>query len=228
MAQEKDLRTDICPYCSQKLKKIPGSKTKCPHCGNHIYVRTNSKKEIVTCTEKQLNEIEFDWELQRLKQWILNQVWYEPQSEVLKDLNQTKDKWDLENQKYTIEDLEVCVYNFILHQSALRKNYFAMAEMHRNLAGIDIRENKDPIKNMELAEKYSKMCDDDLNKKSEFYAETQPTIVPEEIKPKRKFFTNNWFINLILLGLYAFILISFWPLTIFGLFVYFVIKIVKK
>lgn len=28
-----------CPYCKQGLGKVPTQKTKCPHCGNFIFVR---------------------------------------------------------------------------------------------------------------------------------------------------------------------------------------------
>jgi predicted RNA-binding Zn-ribbon protein involved in translation (DUF1610 family) len=37
---ELDQRKAECPSCHQALKKIPGSKTKCPHCGEYMYVRT--------------------------------------------------------------------------------------------------------------------------------------------------------------------------------------------
>lgn len=38
-----------CPYCSEKLEKKPGSKKKCPHCGQYIYIRGGEMK---TETEK--------------------------------------------------------------------------------------------------------------------------------------------------------------------------------
>ena len=43
-----------CPYCNNGLKRIPKSKTKCPSCGNFIYVRTtiNGQKFAVTEYEK--------------------------------------------------------------------------------------------------------------------------------------------------------------------------------
>jgi hypothetical protein len=30
----------VCPYCKQILLKMPGRKTKCPHCGEYIFVRS--------------------------------------------------------------------------------------------------------------------------------------------------------------------------------------------
>lgn len=36
----KDLRKAECPSCHGALKKIPGAKTRCPHCGEYMFVRT--------------------------------------------------------------------------------------------------------------------------------------------------------------------------------------------
>jgi len=36
-----DTREAICPNCRGALKKVPGSKTKCPLCGEFMYVRTD-------------------------------------------------------------------------------------------------------------------------------------------------------------------------------------------
>jgi hypothetical protein len=36
-----DTREAICPNCQGALKKVPGSKTKCPLCGEFMYIRTN-------------------------------------------------------------------------------------------------------------------------------------------------------------------------------------------
>jgi len=49
-----DLRKAECPYCHQTLKKIPGAKTKCPHCDGVMFVRTRLKdfaRVIVTSAE---------------------------------------------------------------------------------------------------------------------------------------------------------------------------------
>ncbi len=29
----------MCPYCNEKLEKVPKRKSKCPHCSKYIYVR---------------------------------------------------------------------------------------------------------------------------------------------------------------------------------------------
>jgi uncharacterized Zn finger protein (UPF0148 family) len=51
-----------CPSCNGELKKFPARKTKCPHCGNFIYVKRapgESEKRLVT--EAQAAEIEAQW-----------------------------------------------------------------------------------------------------------------------------------------------------------------------
>lgn len=52
----------ICPYCNQALEKRPGRKTKCPHCGNYILVRTRpSDQKKVLVTEALAQEIDEQW-----------------------------------------------------------------------------------------------------------------------------------------------------------------------
>jgi hypothetical protein len=49
----------ICPCCGESLEKKPGRKKKCPHCGNHIYVRTRpSDGEKVLVTVAQMKVID--------------------------------------------------------------------------------------------------------------------------------------------------------------------------
>lgn len=51
-----------CPYCNKELVKFPGRKTKCPHCGNFIYVRTKpGNKQRILIKENQIEQIEQEW-----------------------------------------------------------------------------------------------------------------------------------------------------------------------
>jgi hypothetical protein len=57
-----DARVAECPYCKGALKKIPGAKTKCPRCGEFMYVRTSSTdnaRKVVT--KEQADKIAEDW-----------------------------------------------------------------------------------------------------------------------------------------------------------------------
>jgi len=58
-----------CPYCKQQLDKAPARKTKCPHCGNQIFVR---KRELVTEEEAQV----LDW-VSRLEDYGLTEQKFE-------------------------------------------------------------------------------------------------------------------------------------------------------
>lgn len=53
---------DCCPYCKEKLDKVPKRKSKCPSCGDYIHSRTrpfDNKKVLVTANQK--DEIELEW-----------------------------------------------------------------------------------------------------------------------------------------------------------------------
>lgn len=59
-----DGRKAECPYCKGALKKTPGAKTKCPHCGQFMYVctsPTDNTRKVVTRVEA--DRIEEDWAL---------------------------------------------------------------------------------------------------------------------------------------------------------------------
>jgi len=70
----KDTRKAECPYCNKALEKIPAKKTKCPHCGQFIIVRTNPEnKSRVVVTETEAKKIDRQWsEIQFYKKWIEN------------------------------------------------------------------------------------------------------------------------------------------------------------
>lgn len=60
---DNDNRKAECPYCHKALKKIPGSKTKCPHCGHFIYVRTKpTNGQRILIKEDQIEQIEQEWQ----------------------------------------------------------------------------------------------------------------------------------------------------------------------
>ncbi|MDH4208892.1 MAG: hypothetical protein OEV76_08455 [Anaerolineae bacterium] len=62
-----------CPYCNQTLDKTPKRKTKCPHCGNDIYVRSlpSGDHQKALLTEQGAKEVEKEWErVQFKKKWM--------------------------------------------------------------------------------------------------------------------------------------------------------------
>lgn len=58
-----DLREAVCPYCKFALSKVPGRKTKCPSCGNFMYVRTSPKNIRAVLTEKEVEKVEEEWSI---------------------------------------------------------------------------------------------------------------------------------------------------------------------
>ncbi len=62
--QPKDERKAECPACHKSLKKIPGAKTKCPHCGEFMYVRTTTKQIRLVVTEDEAEKIDEEWRLE--------------------------------------------------------------------------------------------------------------------------------------------------------------------
>lgn len=64
ITNNQDQRKAECPYCNITLKKIPGAKTKCPNCGEFMFVRTRPKDQnrvIVTKTEA--DKIDEEWSI---------------------------------------------------------------------------------------------------------------------------------------------------------------------
>lgn len=61
-ADSADLRKAECPACHFNLKKIPGAKTKCPHCSEYIFVRTDPHKNArVVVTKSEADLIDEEW-----------------------------------------------------------------------------------------------------------------------------------------------------------------------
>jgi hypothetical protein len=60
--QQKDERKAECPNCHEALLKIPGSKTKCPHCGKYMFVRTRPLDGVrLVVTGDEADRIDEDW-----------------------------------------------------------------------------------------------------------------------------------------------------------------------
>ncbi len=58
----KDERKAECPNCHKALSKIPGAKTKCPHCGEFMLVRTRPKDNArVVVTKAEADKIDEEW-----------------------------------------------------------------------------------------------------------------------------------------------------------------------
>lgn len=61
----KDNRKAECPNCHKALFKIPGAKTKCPHCGEFMFVRTRPKdNDRIVVTKTEADKIDEEWRIE--------------------------------------------------------------------------------------------------------------------------------------------------------------------
>jgi DNA-directed RNA polymerase subunit RPC12/RpoP len=112
--EDKDLRTNKCPNCGSQLKKIPGAKTKCPHCKKFMYVRTRPKDNAkVVVTEKQAKEIDKEW-----AETVTQQDWLRKLSEygITEEYFLEKKKTALEKSGYVSRDRDIIwgIFNELL------------------------------------------------------------------------------------------------------------------
>lgn len=136
--KEYDGRKPECPYCQGILVKVPARKTKCPHCGKYIFVRTQPKdKKRVLVTEEQAAAIDYEWESQQAANdhFVGGQEEFYREKELLKKRFGGKEpsisdiKWGLWN-KRAGEAMKKSDF------SALSGIYFQMA-LHMHESGKD-------------------------------------------------------------------------------------------
>jgi DNA-directed RNA polymerase subunit RPC12/RpoP len=62
--EQKDERKAECPNCHKALSKIPGAKTKCPHCGEFMFVRTRPKDNVrIVVIKAEADKIDEEWSI---------------------------------------------------------------------------------------------------------------------------------------------------------------------
>ena len=84
----KDERKAECPYCHKPLAKVPGRKTKCPHCGEFMFVRTRPKDEArVVVTKEEADEITKEWAILNgtYDALVAEQEAFEQEKEILRE-----------------------------------------------------------------------------------------------------------------------------------------------
>lgn len=63
-----------CPTCHAELKKVPERKTKCPSCGQYMYVKSSPQDRVKRLvTEEEAKRLEAEWETYQHKQYVLQQ-----------------------------------------------------------------------------------------------------------------------------------------------------------
>lgn len=127
---QQDQRKDECPYCFKKLLKIPGSKTKCIHCGEYIYVRTNLQNAKILATKKEAEQLDEDRSI-----GIGSICTYDGEFERFKNAkNKNKNKSD--------NDILWMLYNEDLLQNIKNQDWGLYRNTKAKMADILISENR--------------------------------------------------------------------------------------
>jgi len=84
--EPKDERKAECPTCGGTLKKVPGAKTKCPHCNEFMFVRTTPDNVRLVVTKDKADKIDEQWRIENGTQeaYLAEQKKYKDRKEVLR------------------------------------------------------------------------------------------------------------------------------------------------
>lgn len=156
-----DERTDICPNCLGKLKKIPEAKTKCPNCSKYCLVKTKvvgNKMVKVVCTEDEARLIEMEYEIERLKHWIWDQIFIAINKQNIENkFLKLVEEWNNTLVKYTRNDLNFSLYAIMLVEAKNQNNFHALSYFYKQQGYVLREEGKNSSELFALAEKYCKL-----------------------------------------------------------------------
>jgi hypothetical protein len=128
---------DKCPYCKEKLDKIPTRKSKCPHCNEYMYSRTRpSDRTKVLVTEKQKEEIELEWIKYHETQEENNLMENDDFSSAKKDLTKQFGK------EPSLNDVKWRVYNQRILEYASQRQWGLYRNNKLDMAFLLQKENK--------------------------------------------------------------------------------------
>ena len=150
----KDERKAECPSCHGILSKIPGSKTKCHHCGEYMFIRTRPQDSVrLVVNEDQADKIDEDWRILNGTQelYLQEQKRFDDRKEALR--KKFNGKEPSENDVYWGLFNEDLIKNAVKGQWGLYRN----TKMHR--ADLLLKEEK--LK--QSLQTYFEVCYLDLN-----------------------------------------------------------------
>lgn len=143
----------ICPYCEERLEKMPKRKTKCPKCGNYIYKRTRPYDEVdIIIREDQLDIIEEEWAIKNGS----HDIYLKEKSREKRIRDEMRERFGKEPADY---DVEFRVLNDQANEAEFRGNYGWARNYRLNMA-----KNLEKRKSHELALRmYFHVCYLDIN-----------------------------------------------------------------
>ena len=175
-----DKRKAKCPYCGEKLKKVPGRKTKCPHCNQFMYIRTRPKDKVrIVATKKQADKIDEEWIVitGTHDEYLVEKEELEKEKEILKkrfgkEPSENDVKWGVFNKQW----MEHAKNN---DWGLYRNTRFGMAELLRK-----------EMKLKQALQTYLEVCYLDLNEPNNFGGINDPELLKEFPPFNPKHFTS--------------------------------------
>jgi hypothetical protein len=150
----KDLRKRECPYCGGALAKILGRKTRCPSCGEFMFVRTRPKdKARLVVTALEAERIEEEWAIQS----GMHDVYLAKKEAVAAEHDELKKRFG--GREPSTSDVEWGLLNKELLQHIKNQDWGFYRNTRLHMAEILRKENR--LK--EAAEIYCEVCYLDLN-----------------------------------------------------------------
>lgn len=168
--ETKDERKAECPNCHKALSKIPGAKTKCPHCGEFMLVRTRPKDNArVVVTKAEADKIDEQWRIESGTQeaHLAEQKRFESRKEALRKKFGGKDPSD--------HDVQWGLLNEDLLNHAKSGQWGLYRNTRFQMAEILKKENK--LK--DALRTYLEVCYLDLNGPSNTGGRNDPELLKE-------------------------------------------------
>jgi len=131
-----------CPFCNKPLKKNPSRKTKCPHCLEFIYVRTDpTTKEQIFVNKKRADEIDEEWSTTISSYEIvkyLNSVGIDENTFV----NKKKALFELYKTPIRDSNVAFIMLNGLITSFSESKDYQLLRRIYHTMALIEHLENR--------------------------------------------------------------------------------------
>lgn len=170
-----DERKAECPNCHKKLSKIPGAKTKCPHCGDFMYLRTKTNNVRVVVTKDEADKIDEMWRIENgtQEEYLIEQKRFNDRKDLLR--KRFGDKKPPEN------DVRWSLLNEELLENAKSEQWGLYRNVRFQMAEILNKENK--LK--DALHMYLEVCYLDLNAATNMPIDEKGNVIhdPEYFKP---------------------------------------------
>lgn len=132
----------LCPYCNFELKKYPARKTKCPSCGQDIFVKRRPSEEIKKMVRAdEVPTIENEWRAYTIEK---ESEYFLQQYQISKE--EFARRYDLLRQKFggapQLTDIEWMILN---ERLAVAKTYNERGSVYNSMASVMLKRNQDPF-----------------------------------------------------------------------------------